>query len=255
MQHAATVTRPAAAAALRPQASGCRRAPAAPSAQLWAPSSQRQQARQLAAQRQVQRRGGSGGVRRLAVSANTLTYGAEWATPKDAYLTVGLSHCFAKNEDGKLVDQFVIEPITANSMECMSVGASTSFLHVFSMRLGEALERKKESFPEEFAIGSFCEEYEIRCDSCARTWMRPHALDNLLDIVPLGQMKSSYNFSLKDKRVLNAEHIVNDDDNVKQDMSIDVYGRKGKDGDEAAAEEPAAAAETEEDDMDALLSV
>ena len=37
-------------------------------------------------------------------------------------LRQGLAHCFVKNEDGKLADQFVIEPITANSLECMAVG-------------------------------------------------------------------------------------------------------------------------------------
>lgn len=62
----------------------------------------------------------------------------------------------------------------------MPAGAKTSFLHVFSLRLGEALERSKAAFPPEFAEGVFCDEYETRCDACARTWMRPHSLDNLL---------------------------------------------------------------------------
>lgn len=34
----------------------------------------------------------------------------------------GLSHCYVKGDDGKLVDQFVIEPINANSIECMANG-------------------------------------------------------------------------------------------------------------------------------------
>ena len=38
--------------------------------------------------------------------------------------------------------------------------------------------------------------------------------------MPLGQLKSSFNYSTTDKRVLNAEHIVNDDDNIKQDVSL-----------------------------------
>ena len=80
--------------------------------------------------------------------------------------------------------------------------------------------------------------------------------------MPLGQAKSNFNFSVSEKRVLNAENIVRDDDNIKQDISIDVYGRKGKDEDDGgiavaapAASSSAAAAEEEEDDMDALLSV
>lgn len=46
------------------------------------------------------------------------------------------------------------------------------------------------------------------------------------DIVPLGKVKSNFNFNLDDKRVLNFDNVVSDDDNVKQDISIDVYGRK-----------------------------
>ena len=76
------------------------------------------------------------------------------------------------------------------------------------------------------------------------------------DIVPLGQVKSKWNFSIVDKRVLNVENVVNDSDNIKQDMSIDVYGRKEEDGDEdaAAAAPAAAAAADEEDELDALLA-
>lgn len=83
------------------------------------------------------------------------------------------------------------------------------------------------------------------------------------DIVPLGQVKASFNFNLDTKRVLNFENIVTDDDNVKQDMSIDVYGRADKKArDEATAAAAAAAtaaakqaaADAEADELDALLA-
>ena len=47
--------------------------------------------------------------------------------------------------------------------------------------------------------------------------------------MPLGQVKSRFNYNVDLKRVLNFENVVDDSDNVKQDMSIDVYGRKDKD--------------------------
>jgi phosphatidylinositol glycan class S len=72
--------------------------------------------------------------------------------------------------------------------------------------------------------------------------------------VPLGQLKSSFNYDTTDKRVLNFENVVNDDDNVKQDMSIDVYGRKQQDGEDEEGGEAAAAEEEEDDDLDSLLS-
>ena len=46
------------------------------------------------------------------------------------------------------------------------------------------------------------------------------------DLVPLGKVRSDFNYDLSDKRVLNFENEVKDEDNIKQDMSIDVYGRK-----------------------------
>ena len=192
-------------------------------------------------------------------------YGAEWSTPGDAYVTIGLAHCFEKGDDGKLADRFVIEPITANSLECMAnggwaagraarrrgvqagswmrlygaagvevraqrqwggacvvreleceagarppcvlwqqrrwppvrrlhldgrptpalcpappAGAKTCFKHVYSCSLEEALAKDRSALPPEFAAGVFCENFEARADACARTWMRPHALDNLL---------------------------------------------------------------------------
>lgn len=48
------------------------------------------------------------------------------------------------------------------------------------------------------------------------------------DIVPLGKARSQWNFCLEDKRVLNMVNVVSDEDNVKQDISIDVYGRQKK---------------------------
>lgn len=57
----------------------------------------------------------------------------------------------------------------------------------------------------------------------------------LRKFVPLNTIRSDYNFSLEDKRILNAVHEVKDSDNIKQDLSIDVYGR--------AAEEEAADSE------------
>lgn len=37
-------------------------------------------------------------------------------------LLQGLSHCFKKNEDGRLADVMVIEPIGSSSLECMAAG-------------------------------------------------------------------------------------------------------------------------------------
>jgi len=171
-------------------------------------------------------------------------YGEQWYTPPDQYLAVGLAHCFEKNDEGKLQDRLIIEPLSANSLEAMSVGAKTSYIHVFGILLEDALKRG-EKLPEEFDSGTFCENYEGRCDSAARTWMRPHAVDNLMDIVPLGMVKSSFNYDTSDMRVLNMDVEVNDSDNIKQDMSIDAYGRKAEETEQVK----------DDGDIDSLLGV
>jgi hypothetical protein len=59
--------------------------------------------------------------------------------------------------------------------------------------------------------------------------------------VPLGHAKNNFNYNLDEKRVLNFENVVNDDDNIKQDISIDVYGRAEKEEESANAEADAPA--------------
>lgn len=145
--------------------------------------------------------------------------------------------------------------------------------------LDKALMKDKTILPEEFSEGLFCENYEYRCEASARTWTRPHAMDNLMyntffelgiqlcfrDIVPLNQVKSNFNFKTDMKRVLNFKNVVTDEDNIKQDISIDVYGRQEKTEKETAeAEEAAKPVEetptpveddaSEEDDLESFLA-
>ena len=142
----------------------------------------------------------------------------------------GLAHCFRKNDEGKLEELQVLEPVAATSLECMHVGAPTSFSAVTGTTLGEARKMDPDAFPEAFRVAGFCEEFEARAEAAARTWARPHARDELMGIVPLGDVKKDFNFSTERPRVLNVVNVVSDDDNIKQDKSIDVYDRFDEDG-------------------------
>jgi hypothetical protein len=52
------------------------------------------------------------------------------------------------------------------------------------------------------------------------------SLPFVLQLIPVGQVDSGFNFQPNvHKRVLNAVSLVSDSDNVKQDLSIDVYNR------------------------------
>lgn len=82
--------------------------------------------------------------------------------------------------------------------------------------------------------------------------------------MPLGKLRSDFHVDFTYKRVLNMEHVVSDADNIKQDISIDVYGRKtAQEAKQKAAEDVEASGKVvakkpvkdDEDDIDALLSM
>ena len=147
-------------------------------------------------------------------------------TDYGAYLALGVSNCYKKDEEGKLSEVDVIEPINATTLETMSIGAATSFKFVTGVSLGDIVEMDKSFLPETYQQADFCEDFVTRSEICARTWARPYPQESLMDIVPLGSSKTDWNFdSTSHKRILNEVHEVTDEDNIKQDKSIDVYNR------------------------------
>ena len=64
----------------------------------------------------------------------------------------------------------------------MTAGAKTCFLEVTSVRLGQALQRNLADLPPMWAEKGavWCDDYDFRVGACARTWLRPHAQDNLM---------------------------------------------------------------------------
>ncbi len=59
-------------------------------------------------------------------------------------------------------------------------GARTSFKLVTGVKLSQATARSKEGLPQEFADAVFCDKWDYRVEAAARTWQRPHAMDNLM---------------------------------------------------------------------------
>eukprot|EP00897_Mesotaenium_endlicherianum_P001193 jgi/Mesen1/11074/ME000099S10508 len=163
-----------------------------------------------------------------SANGHTITMGLKGADPEwldDDYICLGLAHCFVKDDNGKLKDVFVIEPIPAGALECMDNGGVTCFKHVTATNLGVALKMDSSLLPAEFADGKFADDFDYRTKCASRTWKRQHPQENLMNLAPKEGVRSDWNFSLEDKRVLNMVYEVSDSDNIKQDISIDVYGR------------------------------
>jgi len=96
------------------------------------------------------------------------------------YVVLGLAQCYVKDEESKLQEVLVIEPIPAAAVECMDNGGVTSYLHAVGVTLGTALQEDAALLPEEFRAGRFCDEFEFRAKCCVRTWKRQHAQEKLV---------------------------------------------------------------------------
>lgn len=161
-------------------------------------------------------------------------FGDESVMTGEEYLCVGLAHCFEK-VDNKLLPRMVVEPVTAGTVESMAAGALTSYKCLTAVTLADAAKMDLSLLPKQFQEEeglTFAESFVFRSECASRTWLRPHAQEHLLNIVPANpEVRDDWNYSVTNNtRILNFENVVNDDDNVKQDMSIDVYGRKDEGG-------------------------
>lgn len=165
--------------------------------------------------------------------------GEDLSVPDDSFIVCGLAHCFEQIEGGKLADVYVLEPVSASTVEVVNNGCQTSYEAFVGTSVGELLGQDTSAFPAELLCGHtdvrFADNLEFRTGCAARTWMRDHAQDVVRKLVPPGEVKSGFNSSTENKRILNFVNEVKDSDNIKQDMSIDVYGRDDeKEGDEGA---------------------
>lgn len=187
---------------------------------------------------------GASRVNRVAIkmaepAADSLPIGIE----NSDYIAFGLAQCYTMN-DGKLEPYWVMEPLTGATLECITgqqhVGAEkkieTSYKRAMALTAGQVLiggvEKPTGINVEALAPLLKGEEGHLCEDALQRTLAAGRTLKRRVEsqVLAMGEVREGFNFRPEaNKRVLNAQRVVNDDDNVKQDISIDVYGRD-KDG-------------------------
>eukprot|EP00871_Galdieria_phlegrea_P005742 jgi/Galph1/655/GphlegSOOS_G5336.1 len=140
----------------------------------------------------------------------------------DEYVVLGLACCFQRDTNGKPQEVIIIEPLPTSTLETVLQGVPTSYKRLLATTYGQAKELS--SIPKDF-IGedrvSLCENYEERLQAASRTY-RVHPEAKKFDV---GTKYYETNFSTTPKRILNEKFEPSFEDNVKQDISIDVYGR------------------------------
>ncbi|MEM9904273.1 MAG: hypothetical protein AAF921_04530 [Cyanobacteria bacterium P01_D01_bin.44] len=133
----------------------------------------------------------------------------------DDYVVVGLATCFKK--DAGEVQQFtILEPVPSAYLEALLKGVPTSYQSLHAMTLGELI--TAEGNPQlptaaQAAGAHLSQNFVERSLAAARTYKsRPSAQT----LVPLGTETQKLNYSTEKKRLLNADHVVTAEDNVKQ---------------------------------------
>merc|ERR1712072_764925 len=161
------------------------------------------------------------------------------------YVAVGLACCFARNDENKLSEAWILEPLTAGTLETIEKGIETSYKQTLALRARDFFEgdlndpsgvnvENLEALSDGFPDVTLCSNIIERSMAASRTFRRREEA-KLLDF---NEMSDEYNFSTDRKRILNQIVEVNFDDNVKQDKSIDVYGRSDdSDGDDSLNKE------------------
>lgn len=133
-------------------------------------------------------------------------------------------------------EALVMEPLTAGTLECLALGVPTSYKRVIGLTCADLFLGEDLRAPEGINIEALralakgetvseCENMLIRSMAAARTFKRRVEAQ----IIPLGEVADDFNFNTEKKRVLNQVFEPSFDDNVKQDKSIDVYGRADED--------------------------
>jgi hypothetical protein len=146
----------------------------------------------------------------------------------EEYVVLGLAWCFQRNSSGKLQELVVIEPVPTSTLETILQGVPTSYKRLVATTYKEA--KDISSLPSAFVEServTYCERFDERLQAATRTYRARNESKK----IELGEVYSKTNFSTSPKRVLNEKFEPSFEDNVKQDISIDVYGRKKDDKD------------------------
>ncbi|MGF1672225.1 MAG: hypothetical protein ACFCUV_00880, partial [Rivularia sp. (in: cyanobacteria)] len=142
---------------------------------------------------------------------NTISYSNAPDLAPDDYIVIGLATCFIK-EEGEVHEVEVIEPIPSASLESLFKGIPTSYKSAVATTLGSVLDGEIARKPAQLDNSAqIVNDFTERAFAAARTYKRKESAQSL---IPLGKTYSDFQYSVEKKRVLNAQRVVNKDDNV-----------------------------------------
>jgi len=137
------------------------------------------------------------------------------------YVVLGVASCFQRDEDGRLREVLVAEPVPAAALDCLAQERrSTSYCLLYATTYAEVVDNgiptlPADVFPTGVVLG---EDFVERLQAAARTYRSKPQFRH----IPLHQVCTpergvfKLHFSAEPRRILNAAMEVRDADNIKQ---------------------------------------
>mmetsp|Transcript_19979 Transcript_19979/g.62839 ORF Transcript_19979/g.62839 Transcript_19979/m.62839 type:complete len:211 (+) Transcript_19979:36-668(+) len=148
------------------------------------------------------------------------------------YIALGLAKVFMLNGGGSPTAQYLVEPLTAATLETLQLGVPTSYCRVLALTCGDLFDDVAEpssvnlaslaTLTADYEDVKLCEDMIERATAAARTFRRRV---EATQFIPVYQTSEDLNFNTDRKRIMDFHFEPSFDDNVKQHSSIDVYGR------------------------------
>lgn len=150
-----------------------------------------------------------------------MTYTQQLADIKGMdYVVIGVALCYQKNADGKTDPVKIVEPIPATALESMTRGNRTSFELIYATTYAEIVQNETPVLPLD-VLGEdvyTCKDFLDRAQAATRTYKaKPHLRTlSVGSTCTTGAGPFTLNYDPQFRRILGAERVVSDSDNVKQ---------------------------------------
>ena len=137
------------------------------------------------------------------------------------YLVLGVATCFTRNEEGRLQQILVAEPVPAAELDCLhSASRTTSYQLLYATTYAELVRGDSPLLPQDIVPEGtlVCKDFVERAQAATRSYRAKPDFKHLAigDIASTDSNTFPLKFSSEPKRVLNVDYEPSDEDNVKQ---------------------------------------
>lgn len=136
------------------------------------------------------------------------------------YVVIGIATCFQKDDEGRLQEVLVAEPIPATDLDCLAQGIrTTSYQMIYAATYAEVVQQDHPALPADIFLNSIPgSDFVARTQAATRTYRAKPEFRHL----PLHEVCTTekgvfrLKYSAEPRRIINTLEKVSDTDNIKQ---------------------------------------